>query len=210
MRVWKVDEGGGPAGALEEAAEWLAGGRLLAIPTETFYGLAADLRRPEALERVHVLKGRDPDKPLLLLVGDAASVNALSPAPGPRFAALAAAFWPGPLTLVVRAREDLPAPVVSPTGGVAVRQSSHPVVAALLSRLGAPVSGTSANLSGQAPVAVPGELQLPGLGGVLDAGPTRGGAPSTLVDVSGSRPRLLREGAVPAAEITGLLGERLL
>lgn len=207
MRTWRVRGDEADAETLDQAAEALRSGGVLVVPTETYYGLAADLRRPEALERVRCAKGRGQDKPLLLLLQGVAAARALAPGASPRLEALAAAFWPGPLTLVLPAGEGLPRPVVSPGGGVAVRHSPHPVLADLLARLGGPVTGTSANLAGRPPARTVGELELgPGAAdGIVDAGPCPGGAPSTVLDLTEEPPRILRHGAVTASRLRRLL-----
>lgn len=211
MRRWCVDAERPEPRAVAEAAALLAGGGVIVLPTETYYGLAADLRCPPALDRVLEIKGRGAGKPLLLLVAGVGMARRLAPAAPPLLERLAGRWWPGPLTLVLPAPRELPATVVSDTGGVAVRHSSHPVVQALLERLGAPLTGTSANLAGQPPARAAGALVLGGSmpDGIVDAGPAPGGPPSTLLDIRSVPARLLRPGAVGAEALAEELPEGL-
>jgi L-threonylcarbamoyladenylate synthase len=137
----------------------LRAGELVCFPTETTYGLAADIRRPEALARLVAVKGRDPDAPIAMIAADAAQAAALARVFPAGAAELAARHWPGPLTLVVPARADLPAELVGPGGGVGVRVSGHPVARALAAGLGAPITATSANPSGAAPALDPAQAR---------------------------------------------------
>jgi len=208
MPVWQIRPEDPDPGILRRAADLLAAGGLVVIPTETYYGIAADLRRPQALRRVQQLKGRGADKPLLLLVQDIAAARALAPVAPPLLETLAARFWPGPLTMVLPAAPGLPDTVVSATGGVAVRQSPHPVTTALLRALGSPISGTSANRTGRPPARLVAELDLGGdsaVAAVLDAGATPGGPPSTLLDLTRRPPRVLRPGAIAPEALERLL-----
>lgn len=197
---------------IARAAEHLRSGRLVAYPTETFYGLAADPRNPEAVERVFQAKGR-PERMALPLIAAETEVAITCyrqfPDSGRR---LAAALWPGPLTLVLAAAEDLPPRLLGGGSTVGVRVSSHPVARALARAAGGPIIATSANRSGQAPPQSAGEVEE-ALGEevalILDGGPTRGGAASTVLDLTADPPRVVRSGAVPLAELERALGRRL-
>jgi L-threonylcarbamoyladenylate synthase len=187
------------AEALETMAQILRGGGVVVYPTETFYGLGAHCRHPGALERIYALKARPRDLPLLCLLDGLPRLGELVDRVPPWAEALTRAFWPGPLTLVLPARPGLHPALLGPAGGVAVRWTSHPLAQGLVSRVGAPVVGTSANPSGRpAPVRVT-ELEpsvARGVDGILDGGELPGQNPSTLVDCTAWPPRLLREGAV--------------
>ena len=208
-RIWAWEEA--KAGALwAKAREVLARGGVLALPTETFYGLAVNPFQEEALRRLFRLKERPLEKPVLLLV---ATLEMLSQVAGPVSevaAALIKRFWPGPLTLILPARPDLPDLLTGGTGTVGVRQPRHSITLRLVDGLGYPVTGTSANRSGQAPLTralevareFGEELDL-----VLDAGPCPGGEPSTIVDVSRCPAHLVRAGAVSRARLAKLLPE---
>ena len=171
---------------------------LVAFPTETFYGLGAAALRPSAVRRVFEVKGRPEGKPLLVLVDSIAMAEGLAAVVGPRARELMARHWPGPLTLVLPARRDVPAEVTAGSGTIGVRLSAHPVARALVSALGGPITAPSANPTDQLPpttaagvVAYFGDAAL-----VLDGGVTPGGAPSTVLDVTVEPPRLIRAGAI--------------
>lgn len=209
MRIWRVRDGENDA-AVHAAASVIREGGIVAVPTETFYGLAADLRHPRALARVQRLKGGRARKPLLLLVRGVEDLPALVAEAPEGFEELVHAFWPGALTVALPARAELPETVLSARGGVAVRCSSDPVLRRLLDAVGGPVSGTSANRGAAPPVRRPEAIDVPGLDGVLDAGETPGGQPSTLLELGDRGARILREGAVGRTALAEILGERLL
>ncbi len=180
------------------AAAALRQGEIVAFPTETYYGLAVDALDGAALERLFELKGRDSEKASALLVVDLAMFADLCTGVPERARALAAAHWPGPLTLALPARADLPAAIVR-DGFVAARVSSHPVAQALVTALGRPITATSANPAGAAPPRTAAEVRAY-FGAqrlhVLDGGPTPGGPPSTLVRLRGEKIEVLRVGAI--------------
>jgi L-threonylcarbamoyladenylate synthase len=186
-------------GKLELAhfVELLRRGGVVACPTETLHGLLADALDTRAVERVVALKRRGPE-PIALLVPDLAAAAALAAAPLPAHAlALAAVHWPGPLTLVFRARAGL-APALAGGGSVGVRVPGDSPALALVRAFGGPLTATSCNPSGLPPARSEAEARAY-FGDQLDGfvpGPAPGGAPSTVVDVTGERPRVLRAGAV--------------
>lgn len=179
------------------AARALAGGQIVAYPTETYYGLGVDALDEAALARLIALKGRGAEKGIsVLVVGQAMLARVCADIPA-RVRALMAAHWPGPLTLALPARPGLPGALVV-DGCVAVRESPHPIARALVSAFGGPVTTTSANRSGEPP-ATSAAVVAQALGAgchVLDGGDTPGGAPSTLARVRGDRVEVLRRGAV--------------
>jgi len=188
--------------ALEPVVEHLRGGGIVAYPTETVYGLGC-LLRDEPLARLRNLKQRDGDAPFLLLVPDADSVEELTWTEDAR--ALAGAFWPGPVTLMLADEgRRFPAAVRGPEGAVAVRRSAHPLAQRLVERLGEPLTSTSANPRGGVPAsdgdgAWSAALEL-GAGEevwVLDGGGLPQSPPSTIVDCTGRVPRVRRVGATP-------------
>lgn len=193
--------------------EHLARPGLLGYPTETVYGLgcAADA---ESLDKLAGLKGRPAGKPFLLLVSSRAMAERSGLAFTRAADALAEAFWPGPLTLVLRGGEGkLPDRLRGPEGGIAVRHTSHRAVARLIELLDHPLTSTSANRPGQPPAA--GAEQLVTLfreahdAGdllVLDGGSLGNVPPSTMVDCTGPRPTLIREGALPREELRRRVG----
>uniref|UniRef100_A0A7C3UYN6 L-threonylcarbamoyladenylate synthase n=1 Tax=Desulfobacca acetoxidans TaxID=60893 RepID=A0A7C3UYN6_9BACT len=182
----------------------LAAARLVALPTETFYALAAHPFKEEALARLFALKGRAPDKPVLLLVSGLDMVRLLVRDIPEEGYELMARFWPGPLTLIFPAKPGLSRWLTGGTDGVGLRQPLQEVTLRLIAALGHPVTGTSANRAGQPPMTGAAEVaQAFGddLALILDAGPCPGGLPSTIVDVGANPPRLVRAGAVAVADL---------
>jgi L-threonylcarbamoyladenylate synthase len=189
---WPAD-----ASHIAEAAERLRAGAVIAFPTDTLYGVGARAADPAAVARLYQVKRRPSEQPMVWLVTDRAQIE--------RFAVVSAAateliarFWPGPLTLVLPARETTTTPTI------AVRAPDHAVAIALLRALGEPIASSSANPAGRPPpfdadqvlAALDDELDL-----VLDAGPCRIGQPSTILDLTGATPRILRQGAIPSSEL---------
>ncbi len=185
---------------LAGAAAVLRVGGVVAYPTETFYGLGALWNRDEALRRLARTKLRPEGKPFPLLAADLAQVLEVAAELGPLGERLAARFWPGPLTLVLRAAPAVPEGVTGGTGAVGVRIPGSEVARALAAAAGGALVSTSANLSGAAPPVSPADIApeiLARIDGVLDGGPAPGGLPSTVVDPREGGPRLIRAGAVP-------------
>ncbi len=213
MRRWRIRSDAPVGEIVTEVATLLDVGSVIALPTETYYGLAAHYLKRTAHERIFALKGREADKPLPLLVEGATWARRLAPAAPADLERLAAAFWPGPLTLAVPALAGLPPTIVSREGNVAVRHTSHPVAQAILQALGAPITATSANRSGHPPVRRAEHILLaPGhdLDAIVDAGRTPGRSASTVLLLGSSRARILRDGAVSRARLKDVLGGRLL
>ena len=182
---------------IAQAAEQLRAGAVIAFPTDTLYAVAARAADPVAVARLYEVKQRPSAQPMVWLVLDRAQVE--------RFAVVSAAaaelmarFWPGPLTLL------LPAHTKSSGPTIALRAPNHQVALALLRSLDEPIASSSANLAG-APPPVDADQVIAGLGDrvdvVLDGGPCRLGQPSTILDLSGPTPRILRRGAIPASEL---------
>jgi L-threonylcarbamoyladenylate synthase len=190
--------------SLDLAVEALQRGEIVAIPTETVYGLAA-LPQPAPLERLVAIKRRSTDKGIALLIDTPEQMRALAVVP-PAAERLAAAHWPGPLTLVldIRPEVDLPGLLTGGRPTIAVRMPDHDVPRELCRRLG-PFAASSANISGQ-PDATDAEQVRLSLSDevalILDDGPTRGGLASTVVAVpSSGRLAILRQGAIPADDV---------
>lgn len=197
-RIVAVDPRRPEARVLEDAAAVLRDGRLVAFPTETFYGLGAAALDRGAVRRIFELKGRPETKPLLVLVDSLVMAERIGDF-GPRARALAARHWPGALTLIVRARTGVPEEVTAGTGTIGVRVSPHPVARGLVGALGAPVTAPSANASGEAPPTTASDVLAcfeDRIDLVLDGGPAPGGEPSTVLDTTVEPPRILRQGAV--------------
>ena len=189
--------------ARERAAKVVAAGGIVAFRTDTFYGLGADPFNVEALEALNELKGRD-GKPILVLVSDPEVVERLTAHRTLAFDALASRKWPGALTLVVAARREVPELLTAGTGTVGVRLPDDESARAVVRACGGVLTATSANPAGQPPARTATEAAryFPrGLGLVIDGGAARSELPSTVLDVSGDCPRLIREGVVTRGEI---------
>ena len=187
----------------EPAAELLRSGATVAYPTETVYGLAADARNEQAIDRLRHLKGRDPDAGLSVLIDAVERLEDWVPRVPQVARRLAERYWPGPLTLVIPVASDRLADV-STAYGVGFRCSSHPVASALARSTGFPLIATSCNRSGAAPCVTAAEVEA-GFGAALPVvvgAPAGGGLPSTVVAVSAEGElELLRSGALPFDEI---------
>lgn len=190
--------------AIALALSFLRAGHVIVVPTDTVYGVAADAFIPEAVERLYIIKERARSQPIPLLLADLEDVWKVIrslPAPAHR---LARTFWPGPLTLVLPAREEVP-PIVRADGDtVGIRIPDHPRLRSLIRRLDHPLAATSANISGHPPARDVSNVleQLKGrVPLVLDDGPTPGGSPSTVVDCTGPEPVILRPGPLSEEDI---------
>lgn len=195
---------------LRQAAGVLAAGGVVACPTETFYALAVDAGNESALNRLFALKGRPASKPLLVLVADQEMLGQVAAAIPPLAESLMARFWPGPLTLILPARPDLPLPLTGGSGTIGVRQPGLALTRRLVAFFGRPITGTSANLTGQAPLLTALQVQATlgtGVDFILRDGPCPGGLPSTIVDVVHQPPRVLRAGVLAAADLSPYLGQ---
>ena len=194
---------------LERATRSLGNGGVVVFPTDTLYGLGADVFSLPALQRIFSIKGRPVNLALPVLVAGLDQVEAVALPMSSQARRLAQRFWPGPLTLVMRRSPELPDLVTGGADTVAVRMPDHLVPLALARRLGRPITGTSANLSGQPDLLDLSALETQ-LGGLVDyiiqAGPVPAGTPSTIVDVTGDAPQLLREGAISLQEILETAG----
>src|SRR5262245_2786343 len=194
---------------LVRAATVLRGGGLVAFPTETVYGLGGNALDPAAVARVFDAKGRPARNPLIVHVADAGRVPDVAADFPDAARRLAERFWPGPLTLVLPRRDDLPAAVTAGGPTVAVRVPAHPVALDLLRAAGVPVAAPSANRSGELSPTTAEHVRR-SLGDrvdlILDAGPTGRGIESTVLDVTGPRPRLLRPGPIPPGVLEAILG----
>lgn len=184
-------------------------GGVLAIPTETYYGLGVNPFDGAAVARVLSIKGRPDGKPILVLIGDQSQLEGLVTAVSPAAQVLMETFWPGPLTLVFSATGKLPQSVTAGTGTVGVRCTSHAALAELLRQTG-PLTGTSANRSGESPVQTAAEVErtigtLVDL--IVDGGPTQGGLPSTVLSVCDGV-QMIREGPIDRAMIQQALVAR--
>jgi tRNA threonylcarbamoyl adenosine modification protein (Sua5/YciO/YrdC/YwlC family) len=196
------------AEGLTDAASAVRRGELVVLPTDTVYGIGADAFTPSAVTALLEAKGRGRDMPVPVLVGTVRAANALVETLGTYGQDLVDAFWPGPLTLILRANRSLSWDLGDTKGTVAVRMPLHPVALDLLKDTG-PMAVSSANRSGAAPATTAGdaEEQLGDSVSVyLDAGPCADNVPSTIVDLTTAVPRVLRKGAIPVDKVRGVVG----
>lgn len=208
MRRVRVDADSVERAALDAAARVIRAGGVIALPTDTLYGLAADPFRIDAVDRVFAAKGRAADRALPLIAADADQVVEWFGALPIIGARLAGRFWPGPLTLLLPAPASLAPAVTGGTGTAGVRVPAHAVARAVCRACATPLTATSANVSGEAASGDPGDVERT-LGDridlLVDAGPTPGGPPSTIVDVTGPSAVLVRAGAIAWGEIEACL-----
>lgn len=194
------------------AAQQIRQGEVLGMPTDTFYGLAADPFNLRAVDRVYEIKTRSRHKPLSLLIENTEQAEELARPLPPEFYALARRFWPGPLTIIVRAASKLPLKVTANTGNVALRIPAAAIPVAVIQAAGIPVTATSANLSGatECTTAIEVRDQLQNrIGIIIDGGTSPREVASTIVDLTDSdaRWKVLREGAIPSREISKFFAE---
>ena len=194
----------------DRAAELIKNGELVAIPTETVYGLGANGLDPDAVAKIFAVKGRPQDNPLILHVTDVSQIGLFCHSIPQSAYALAEAFWPGPLTMVLPARECVPRCTTAGLPTVAVRCPDHDVTRQIIRLAGVPIAAPSANLSGK-PSTTTAEHVLHDHDGripaIVDGGPCRVGLESTIVDLTEDKPRLLRPGGITPEQLVEVLGE---
>jgi L-threonylcarbamoyladenylate synthase len=210
MRILRVDPEHPDLNLIRDAASVISSGGLVVFPTETVYGLAANALDLDAVRKVFEAKMRPLTAALPIQVGDISALAEVAGELSDIALRLAEHFMPGPITLIVRASAGLPGVVTARAETVGVRIPDNRVALALLHEVGGPIVATSANLSGQADPTSADEA-ITRIGGhvdiVLDAGPTRHGVASTVVDTTVTPPRVLRKGAISVAEIRQVVGE---
>ncbi|MBQ6266273.1 MAG: threonylcarbamoyl-AMP synthase [Clostridia bacterium] len=191
------------------AADLLRNGGLVAIPTETVYGLAANALDPAAVARIFEAKGRPQDNPLIVHVASMEEIPPLVAQVDPRLSALADAFWPGPLTVVMKKSDRIPAVVSAGLDTVAIRMPSHPTAHAVIAAAGVPLAAPSANTSGR-PSPTRASHVLTDLDGridaVLEGGESEVGVESTVITLTTDPPTLLRPGGITHAQLEQVLG----
>jgi L-threonylcarbamoyladenylate synthase len=194
----------------EEARRVLKSNGIIAVPTETFFGLAVNPFQEGALSRLFALKQRAPEKPVLLLVDGREMLSQVVFKVPEAANRLIDRFWPGPLTIVLPSLPHLPRLITAGTGTIGVRNPRHPLTCRLITEMGYAITGTSANRSGRAPLTRAAEVSREfgdEVDLILDAGDCPGGLPSTIVDVSSFPPRLVRPGAISLIELTKIVPE---
>ena len=190
---------------LAKTARIIKNGGLIIFPTRCLYGLGVDAMNERALDGLFRAKRRPEAKPVLVLVKDLEAVFRLIKPPPSYALDLMEKIWPGRLTLIFEARSGISARLTAGTGKIGIRIPGHPVARALVETIAVPISGTSANISGKAGCSDIANLDpelLKSVDLVLDAGSLKGGAGSTVLDVTGSSPRIIRQGEITESEIT--------
>ena len=193
-----------------DAVAALKRGEVIVLPTETLYGLGADALNFAAVEKVFQLKGRDPNNPIPVLVADQEMLLKVIANVPPAAITLMKGFWPGPLTLVLPARQGIPAPLLNATGGIGVRISSQPIATELVKALGRPLTATSANPSGQIPARTLEEAKKYFAGHIetfVDNGELTSKTGSTVAEISGDRIRVIRAGEISNSELQRIVGK---
>lgn len=185
--------------SLDQAVKCIKEGGVVAFPTETYYGLAVDPDSSKAVANLFKLKGRQADKPLLLLIENKENLQSIAEEIPIQFIPLMEKYWPGPLTLVFPARKEVCRQITGNSGSVGVRISSHPLARELVKKVGKPITATSANISGQPPAATAGEVQAmfgDSLNYILDGGQTPTGLCSTVLGFKNGRCTVIRPGQI--------------
>lgn len=204
----RVNPGSISPDLIREAVAVMEEGGTVVYPTTCLYGLGADAFNTESIDRIYQIKGRSPAKPLLVLVRSESQLAGLVRHVPHAARAIMERFWPGGVTIVFSAERTLPGKLTAGTGRIGVRLPAHPVASALLADSKHPVIGTSANISDSPGCARISDMDpkiIDGVDLVLDAGRLKGGTGSTVVDVTFDPPKILREGAVAAADIYAVL-----
>jgi L-threonylcarbamoyladenylate synthase len=206
--VVKVDPVGPEPVEIEKAVELLKAGKLVAFPTDTVYGVGANVFNDEAVEQIFAVKKREPDKPLQVLIASKSDLQVIARIQSDALDRLASEFWPGGLTVVMPAREDFPHRVRCGGDTIGVRMPANAIALKLIETFGGPVAATSANVSGLSDP-VNAEEVMEYLGGkihlIIDGGPTPGNVPSTVVDISVHPPLILRQGKLRIEDLKRVL-----
>ena len=207
-KIRKVNGANPNTGIITEAADIIRHGGVVVFPTRSLYGLGADAFNAKAVNRLFHIKKRSTSKPILVLIEDKDELDRLAATIPPVATAIMERFWPGRVSIVFQAKEGLSADLTAGTKKIGIRLPGHNIASALVKASGGPITGTSANISGNA-----GCFQINDLDEeiadqvdlILDAGPLRGGAGSTVVDVTEETPLILREGELPKKDIRNVI-----
>ncbi len=193
-----------PEQAFSRCRQVIASGGVIVYPTDTFYGLGADPRNRAAVLRLFSVKGRQVDQPILLLIADASAVGQWAAEIPAQAESLMNRFWPGPLTLVFKARSGILPELTAGTGTIGLRVPGNPLTRELLQYVGCALTGTSANISGRPePRSATDAGAIADLvDAIFDGGPSMSDQPSTIVDVSAGGIHIVREGVIPARDVT--------
>ncbi|MFW6147139.1 MAG: L-threonylcarbamoyladenylate synthase [Thermodesulfobacteriota bacterium] len=204
IEVVKLEKEGPFQEPLARAASIIEAGGIVAFPTESFYGLGAGASNESALKRLFLVKKRDPAMPILIFISSINELSKYTASVPPKALELAGKFWPGALTILFEASPDLSTLLTAGTRKIGIRISGHPVARALTSLLNMAITGTSANISGSPPCTRADQIVKyfgDTIDLILDGGTTEGKLPSSILDVTHTPPRLIREGIIKAKEI---------
>lgn len=199
-------------GKIDEAARILVNGGLVAFPTETVYGLGANAMDRSAVARIYEAKGRPGDNPLIVHIARASNIGELTPVLTPKIIRIIDNFWPGPLTIVLKKKPEVPDITTGGLDTVAIRMPDDPIALELIKKAGCPIAAPSANISGR-PSPTKGEHVVEDLDGRVDAiligNDCRIGIESTVLDLTGAVPTILRPGIITAENIEAAIGEKV-
>ena len=206
--IQKVDPVDPKPAEIEKAATLLKAGKLVAFPTDTVYGVGADVFNEEAVRQIFAAKKRGLDKPLQVLIAHKGDLQTIARNQSELLYRFASEFWPGPLTLVMLAKKDSPRQVRCGRDTIGVRMPANAIALKLIEAFGAPIAATSANISGSPDPVNAGEVKEYLSGKVhliIDGGPTPGNVPSTVLDVSVHPPVILRQGKLTVEDLDRVL-----
>jgi L-threonylcarbamoyladenylate synthase len=192
--------------SLDIAVRYLRQGRIVAFPTETYYGLAVDPDCASAVQKLYKAKKRKPDKPLLLLIENIKQLDSIVREVPSQYFQFIEKYWPGPLTLIFHGKKTLNQQITGNTGTVGVRISPHPIAQALVSRMGKPITATSANITGFPPARSAQEVVNAlgnGVDYIIDGGQTNAGLCSTILGIQNGKLILLRNGQIDLSDELG-------
>lgn len=190
------------------AAEIISQGGVIAFRTDTFYGLGADPSNEAAIKRIRELKGREDDKPILLLISDEQQISRFISKQSSLFAEVAKRFWPGPLTIVGLARDELPEDLTAGSHTIGLRLPADENARAIVGACGGALTATSANLSSQLDAGSASDVARyfpTGIDLIIDGGQVNAIRPSTVLDLSGAEPHIVREGEIKASVLENFL-----
>jgi len=203
-RIIKIDQELVESDKIKIIAKVLQEEGIIAYPTDTFYGLGASCFSEKAIQRIYHLKKREPSKPISIIISDINMARDIAKDIPSLFWKMAGKFWPGPLTLVLKASSTLPSGLLGPGDSIGIRQPALSWIRELLNKTGFPITATSANISGEKEISNPEIIRDSFFGLVdliVDGGGTRGALPSTVIDLTSTKPVIIREGAVPRSAL---------
>ncbi len=207
-KVRKIDCANPETGIIAEAARIIRNGGVVVFPTRSLYGLGADAFNAKAVNRIFHIKQRPVNKPILVLIKDKDELDRLAALVPPAATAIMERFWPGRVSIVFQAKEGLSAKLTAGTKKIGIRLPGHNIAYKLVKTADGPITGTSANLSGSAGCFQINDLDekiVDSVDLILDAGPLKGGAGSTVVDVTGDTPLVLRQGELSQKDIFNVI-----